>query len=914
MKKILFITPHASTGGAPQVTVNKIKLMKDDFDIRVIEWSFLSHLFVVQRNRMIDLVGKDNFYTLSGNDQEKYEQFKIILLEFSPDLVSMEEFPEFFMDANSANFLYKENPYRIGYHITETTHDSSFNLNYKTYYPDKFIFISPYSALKMIEKGINVPYEVLEYPVDDLQRDQASARTKLGLEDDYKHIVIVGLFTERKNQGYAFHLASKLSDKKVKFHFLGNLAGNFESYWKPLLEWKQKEPALANCILWGERDDVDDFVQAADLYLFCSMGNRNNKELNPIALKESGQYTDLPKLLFNLDVYLNRYNEVPNFHYLTGNTHEDVLKIIELTMPEEKRINDKDIIIIGTYPNLEKRVQLTKDCINSLKPLGRKIMLVSHYPVDVQIQQMVDYYVYDGENILTHHSYYTRFYSHQSDFDVEININGLKNTNQSLTVLMNMFTAVKAAKEYGFLNAFYITYDVIVNQKDYGVIEESFDYVGKEKSAYLATLKTPFGHGIQTTAMTFNTAYFSLLFDDVRTENEYNQICSSIGAQNFLEDYFMKCIKLNANDSIKIITNDQETFLINSGLGVSSNSEYYSIVPVINKPNTYMFYFYSYNIDDREVKITIENANNGWDWNEYKFQISKQREFKKEFVYDGNYIIINVHFYDGSNCYKSEQYRIDNTTIDKYQNTGYFKWKNIKHKIKLVHIQTNKDDQREKESRASIESINSHGIEYILHRNVPYADLPPKHNSLRPDCVSMDLFDDETVQKLGTALTPPHYGCYEAFKNAIMCEFDDDLDFIIVCEGDCLIEVPMDEFVSKVKIAAQICSENNIGYFSFGDTKTLEHGWHQSNVLEEIPNQDLLFITDKIIGLQCIMFSKATKKFLLDKYRTYGWDAADIYFNSIFRFSPFKMGILHNRITTQVSGYSLIDQQEKSFL
>jgi hypothetical protein len=412
----------------------------------------------------------------------------------------------------------------------------------------------------------------------------------------------------------------------------------------------------------------------------------------------------------------------------------------------------------------------------------------------------------------------------------------------------------------------------------------------------------------------FNTSYFGLLFDDVRTENEYNQICSSIGAQNFLEDYFMKCINQNGDARIKMITNDQETFLVNSGLGVSSNSEYYSIVPVINKPNTYMFYFYSYNIDDREVKITIENANNGWDWNEYKFQISKQREFKKEFVYDGNYIIINVHFYDGDNCYKSEQYRIDHTTIDKYQHTGYFKWKNIKHKIKLVHIQTTKDDQREKESRKSLEEVGLYGIQYILHRNVPYADLPPKHNSLRPDCVSMDLFDDETVQKLGTALTPPHYGCYEAFKNAIMCEFDDDLDFLIVCEGDCLIEVPMDEFANKVKRAAQICSENNIGYFSFGDTKTLEHGWHQSNVLEEIPNQDLLFVTDKIIGLQCIMFSKSTKKFLLEQFRTYGWDAADIYFNSIFRFSPFKMGILYNRITTQVSGYSLIDQQEKSFL
>ena len=33
MKKLLIITPHLSTGGAPQVSVNKIELIKDDLEI-----------------------------------------------------------------------------------------------------------------------------------------------------------------------------------------------------------------------------------------------------------------------------------------------------------------------------------------------------------------------------------------------------------------------------------------------------------------------------------------------------------------------------------------------------------------------------------------------------------------------------------------------------------------------------------------------------------------------------------------------------------------------------------------------------------------------------------------------------------------------------------------------------------------
>jgi hypothetical protein len=177
----------------------------------------------------------------------------------------------------------------------------------------------------------------------------------------------------------------------------------------------------------------------------------------------------------------------------------------------------------------------------------------------------------------------------------------------------------------------------------------------------------------------------------------------------------------------------------------------------------------------------------------------------------------------------------------------------------------------------------------------------------------MELFDEPTVQRLGTALTPPHYGCFEAFKNAILSEFD-DCDFLIVCEGDCLIESSLDNFVSAVYKAAELVQKNNIGYFSFGDTKTLEHSWIQSKIIEEIPNQDLLFITNHIIGIQSIMFPKFAKNWLKNMLRTHKWDAADIFFNQIFRNSPYKMGIVKNRLTTQADGYSLIDKQHKTFI
>lgn len=899
MKKLLVITPHLSTGGAPQVSANKVKLLCNDFEIMVVEHALVAWKFVVQRNLIINTIGEANFRSLGEN---KTQELQTIINDFQPDVISMEEFPEMFMSKDMADWVYRSDR---NYTIIETTHDSSFNPKKKEYMPDKFVFVSPYNALKYTH--LSIPYEIIEYPVDIKEQEKELHRKKLGLENGYKHIVIIGLFTPRKNQKYAFELCDKLGDYKIKFHFLGNQAENFEFYWKPLIEWKEDNERLKNCVVWGERGDIDDFIRASDLFLFPSKGDRGNKELNPIVIKEALQYSTLPKLMYNLDVYLNRYNGMEGMNYLTGNLDEDAQAILNLTNPKKEN-NSEEVIVIGTYPNLNSRVQLTKDTIESIKVLGRKIILISHYPVDMEIQRMVDYYIFDAYNPLTHHSYYTRFYRHTNDYHVEVNINGLKHSNQSLTVLVNLFTATKFAKDLGYKRFFYTTYDVILNELDAPTIEQSFESVRETNSAYLGLLKTPFHRGIQTNGMTYDVDFFLDVFDDVRTAQDYNKACELCGSQNFLEDYLMK--KIDARrDEVVLIDNDKETLLVNSGLGVASNSEYYSIVPIEKNPNHYMFYFYTYNIDDRKVQVVMSES--GSEFFNGSFQISKTREFKKEFIYNGN-IDISLEFFDGENVYKKERYSLNSKNIGTYKNTGNFKWMNVKPKVKLVHIQTTIDDEREQKSRESLQRVSEYAIEYVVHRNEPYKDLPPKFNCQRPQCVSMELFDEDTIHKLGTALTPPHYGCYEAFKNAILSEFN-DCDFLIVCEGDCIIEAPINEFVNKVFDACRICDDNNIGYFSFGDTRTLEHGWLQSPKIEDITNQDLLFVTNHIIGLQCIMFPKFTSKWLKEKLRNEKWDAADMFFNQIFKGSQYKMGIVHKRLTSQVDGFSLIDKQDKSF-
>ena len=310
---MLIVSPHLSTGGAPQFTLSKIEILKDSYDILCVEKDFIAPEFVVQRNKISAILG-DKFVSLGEN---KFELLNIIS-EFQPDIVSMEEIPEFFLDDSLVEKIYDANR---KYLIFETTHDSSFPINEKRWFPDKFIFVSAFNAFRYA--NFDVPFEVIEYPVDFKEKNPY-AKDKLGLDKSWKHIVNVGLFTPRKNQKYAFDLAKKLERYKIKFHFLGNQADNFAGYWKPLMAYKPD-----NCVVWGERADVLDFLEASDLFLFTSSGDKNNKELNPIAIKEALEYK-MPMMMFNLDVYCGKYDDCENITFLSGDLDRDASEIIRI--------------------------------------------------------------------------------------------------------------------------------------------------------------------------------------------------------------------------------------------------------------------------------------------------------------------------------------------------------------------------------------------------------------------------------------------------------------------------------------------------------------------------------------------------------------------------------------------------------
>jgi hypothetical protein len=299
-----------STGGCPQVVAKKVELLKDFYNIIVVEWECVAWAYVVQRNKVIDMIG-DKFVTLSEN--QEYDLFNLIE-DHNPDYIMIEEFSETFMPEHIMKRLYSKNR---TYKIFETTHSSHTQVSWKRHQPDKFIMVSPYSL--SVFKDLGIPMDLMEYPVNDKEPNKQESIQQLGLDPEYKHIINIGLFTEGKNQGYAFEIARILSNYKIKFHFLGNQASNFINYWQPIMNNKPD-----NCIVWGERNDTDTFIQASDIHLFTS-----RLELNPLSIKESLEYHK-PTVIFDLHTYMGKYNDTEDIHFLSGDVWTDANTILKL--------------------------------------------------------------------------------------------------------------------------------------------------------------------------------------------------------------------------------------------------------------------------------------------------------------------------------------------------------------------------------------------------------------------------------------------------------------------------------------------------------------------------------------------------------------------------------------------------------
>jgi autotransporter strand-loop-strand O-heptosyltransferase len=335
--KLMYVVPHLSTGGMPQFVLKRIESLleyKNEIEVFLVEYSQFSDTYIVQRNKIIELLDVGHFFSLGWfTEPEKKYQLIDIIKENKIDIVHIEEIPEGFESFNKIpldilNQLYDNNR---AWKIVESCHNIWFDGNSnKKLNPDYYSFVTPYHLTAQFNK-LNTPKKVWEYPIEDKVSDilkeysiydkshrvptlkKIIERENLQISMTKTHILNVGLWTEGKNQKEGIEVARLLENTHpdLHFHFIGNQASNFENYWGPIMNNLPK-----NVTVWGEREDVETFMRACDVLMFNSTW-----ECNPLVVREVINY-GMKIMTRNLPQYMGMFDE-----YITpikSNNYEDI--------------------------------------------------------------------------------------------------------------------------------------------------------------------------------------------------------------------------------------------------------------------------------------------------------------------------------------------------------------------------------------------------------------------------------------------------------------------------------------------------------------------------------------------------------------------------------------------------------------
>lgn len=332
--KVLFLAPHLSTGGMPGFLLKRIQTLQTynpNMELYVVEYQNLSDEFVVQKNQIKQIVPSTNFFTLGEDKLElidiiKKNEIDVVHVD---DMVESMNFDQT-IQSDLINALYSNDR---TWRVIETCHNVSFqpHLN-KIFNPDSFAFCSPWHLEKSFSMMPSYG-ELIEFPIENkftTSERKTEVMSNLGLDPEKIHVVNVGLWTPGKNQREGLKIARILekTNPKVHFHFVGNLAPNFEHYWGTLIK---KLPS--NVTVWGERSDASLFIEACDIFMFNSTW-----ECNPLVLKEAISFGK--KILArNLKEYLGIFDDF--ITPISNDINQTSIRLVEL-IEEERSYNVED--------------------------------------------------------------------------------------------------------------------------------------------------------------------------------------------------------------------------------------------------------------------------------------------------------------------------------------------------------------------------------------------------------------------------------------------------------------------------------------------------------------------------------------------------------------------------------------------
>lgn len=257
------------------------------------------------------------------------------------------------------------------------------------------------------------------------------------------------------------------------------------------------------------------------------------------------------------------------------------------------------------------------------------------------------------------------------------------------------------------------------------------------------------------------------------------------------------------------------------------------------------------------------------------------------------------------------------------QNVLHEKWDKIRFpleepKIKMVHLLLNPDfradipkddwDSRMQKQKRSIDcwrSLSHRFTHYVESYSLLNRSELPEKTCADPAIISKS-YDLENRPPM---LSYGHYGAYLAHKRAIMEEFSDDIDGLLIVEGDAMFTVEPDTMMKKIQEAVRFSRDNEGHIVTFAK---LAYGLaSQASISDTSVDLGDWLKVDHFLHGHCYLIMKSEKERIQEKLTNTGWHVWDIWFywNYDRRANIFAT---KETMVFETDGHSMIDYKSKS--
>ena len=243
-----------------------------------------------------------------------------------------------------------------------------------------------------------------------------------------------------------------------------------------------------------------------------------------------------------------------------------------------------------------------------------------------------------------------------------------------------------------------------------------------------------------------------------------------------------------------------------------------------------------------------------------------------------------------------------------------------KRKILFNHLRTTLNTDVEKRSLENIRGLamymSENGWSTTLkeYENEPYVDLPPTENCARPNAVSMKSFPNGINEYGETALTPAHYGCFDAFRKAFQSTTE-TYDYFVIFEGDAFVEYYsyFEKCINDIDKA--IKSGCQIDYLSLGGSYHLESGELLSHSMGVISDIEWGHYSEHVPFAHCVVIPKNYFSQMREAFLCEPWDVSDLFLMKHFaKHTNTKQFVSQSQVAKQLNGFSLIDKKVKQYM